>query len=62
MPTLHWLVVLWVVLSHLIPEHLDTGQHGAGGDEPAVAQLALRDVTGTDAVHEQTRLLTDLLQ
>ena len=48
--------------SYLVPEHLDAGEHGAGGDEPAVAQLALCDVTGAYAVHEQAWLLTDLLR
>ena len=47
--------------THLVPEHLDAGQHGARGHEPAVAQLALRDVTRADAVHEQARFLADLL-
>lgn len=38
------------------------GEYGAGGDEPAVAEDALRHVVHGHAVHEERRVRCDLLQ
>lgn len=45
----------------LLPQRGLRCQTGNGGHHPAVTQTALVQVTSADAVHKQTRVLTDLL-
>lgn len=48
-------------VQHLLPQWRLWGQAGDGSNHPAVTQTALVQVTCTDAINKQARILTDLL-
>lgn len=48
--------------TYLLPQRLSGGQTGASSNKPAVTQLPLVQIVCTDAIDEQVRVLTQLLE
>lgn len=47
--------------TYFLPQRLSGSQAGAGRHKPAVSQLPLVQIMGTDPIHEQVRIITQLL-
>lgn len=48
-------------LTYFLPQRLSGSQAGAGRHKPAVSQLPLVQIMGTDPIHKQVRIIAQLL-